>query len=75
MPRPIVIPAIEVVQDELVQHDDPGPLAQRVDDPAVRVGVVADVVERDVRLRRALAGLRDDDVLDRSRSAGSSSAE
>ena len=31
-------PGDQVVQDELVQHDEPGPLAQRVDDPAVRVG-------------------------------------
>jgi hypothetical protein len=32
-----------VVQNELVQDDDAGPLSQRVDDPAVGVGVVADV--------------------------------
>ena len=41
-------PGDEVMEDEVVQDDDAGPLAQRVDDPAVRVRVVADVVERDV---------------------------
>ena len=52
-------PGDEVVEDELVQDDDARPLAQRVDDPAVRVRVVADVVEREVgaarraRVRRA----------------------
>ena len=45
-----------------MQHDDARPLAQRVDDPAVRVRVVADVVERDVGGGRALARLGDDDV-------------
>ena len=47
-----------------MQDDDAGPLAQRVDDPAVRVGVVADVVERDVGGGRALARLGDDDLVD-----------
>ena len=55
-------PGDQVVQHVLVQHDDAGPLAQRVDDPAVRVRVVADVVERDVRGGRALARLGDDDL-------------
>ena len=41
-------PGDEVVEDELVQHDDAGPLPQRLDDPAVRIRRVADVVERDV---------------------------
>ena len=58
-----------------MQDDDAGPLAQRVDDPAVRVRVVADVVERDVGGGRALARLGDDDSSIRSRSAGRSSAE
>ncbi len=57
-------PGDQVVQDELVQHDDAGPLAESVDDPGVRVGVVADVVEADVGMRRALAGLGDDDLLE-----------
>ena len=53
-----------MVQHELVEDDDAGTLAERVDDPAVLVRVVADVVERDVRLGRApeAAGLGDDDV-------------
>ena len=55
-------PGDQVVQHVLVQDDDAGPLAQRVDDPAVRVRVVADVVERDVRRGRALARLGDDDL-------------
>ena len=33
-----------------MQHDDSGPSPQRVDDPAVRLRVVADVIERRVRL-------------------------
>ena len=39
-----------MVDDEVVQDDDAWPPTQRVDDPRVRVGVVADVVERDVRI-------------------------
>jgi hypothetical protein len=39
-----------MVEDEVVEHDDAWPLAQRLDDPAVRVRVVADVVEADVRV-------------------------
>ena len=38
----------EVVEDEIVQDDYAGPAAESLDDPAVRLGVVADVVERDV---------------------------
>ncbi len=41
-------PRDEVVQDEVVENDHTGLLAQRVDDPRVRVGVVPDVVEGDV---------------------------
>ena len=67
-------PGDEVVQHVLVQDDEPGSLVQRIDDPAVRVGVVSDVVERDVRRGRALSGLRDTTSI-RSRSAGSSSSE
>ena len=46
-------PRDQVVEDEVVQDDDAWPLAQRIDDPAVRVGVVADVVEGEVAARRA----------------------
>ena len=53
-------PRDEMVQDEVVQDDDAGLTAgaapERVDDPAVRVRVVADVVEREVgAAHRALA--------------------
>ena len=41
----------EVMDDEVVQHDDAGPSAQRIDDPRVRIGIVADVIERDVGIR------------------------
>ncbi len=57
-------PGDEVVDDEVVQHDDAGAAAQRVDDPAVRVRVVADVVERDVGVadRPRATGAHDLDV-------------
>src|SRR5439155_25554375 len=52
---------------ELVQHDDAGAGAERVDDPAVRLGIVTDVVERDIGPRcppeAAGAGDLDLDVL------------
>ena len=38
----------EVMEDEVVEDDHPGPAPQGVHDPAVRLRVVADVVERDV---------------------------
>src|SRR6266511_3959679 len=41
-------PRHEMVEHELVQHDHARPAAQGVDDPAVRVRVVPDVVERHV---------------------------
>ena len=44
----------EMVDHEVVQDDDARPPAQRVDDPRVRVRVVADVVER--RRRRPPTG-------------------
>ena len=59
------MPGDEVVEDEVVQHDEPRRAAQRVDDPAVRVGVVADVVDAEVGRRAAAASLprlHDDDV-------------
>ena len=55
VPRPIVMPGDEVVEDEVVQDDDARAPAQRLDDPAVRVRVVADVVERRRRCRAAAA--------------------
>jgi hypothetical protein len=57
-------PDDQVVEHEVVEDDDPGPLAQCVDDPAVRLGVVADVVERDVgcRVPATAAGYGDDHV-------------
>src|SRR6266545_500082 len=40
-----------MVEDEVVQHDDAGLVAKPLDDPAVRLGIVSDVVERDVAVR------------------------
>ena len=58
-------PRDEVVEDEVVEDDDTGPLAQAVDDPGVRVGVVPDVVERDVGApRRRLPPAADDRDVD-----------
>ena len=42
----------EVVEDEVVEDDDARRAAQRVDDPAVGLWVVADVVHREVRPAR-----------------------
>ena len=56
------MPGDEVVEDEVVQHDDAGPPAQRVDDPAVRVRIVADVVERDVGVRDGRRAARPHDL-------------
>ena len=54
-------PRDEVVDDEVVEDDDTGPAAQGVDDPRVRLGVVPDVVQRDVgAARRALGPATDD---------------
>jgi hypothetical protein len=38
----------EVVEDEVVKDDEPGRSSQRVEDPAVHLGVVADVVDGEV---------------------------
>ena len=58
-------PGHEVVQDEVVEDDDAGAAAERVDDPRVRVGVVADVVEAEVcPARRALPPVRLHDEVD-----------
>ena len=68
-------PGDEVVDDEVVQDDDAGPPPQRVDDPAVRVRVVADVVERDVRGDRPRPPGRTTSTSTSRSSAGRSSAE
>ena len=67
-------PRDQMVQHELVHDDDAGALPERVDDPAVRVGVVADVVERDVGGGARLPGCATT-TSTRSRSAGRSSVE
>ena len=69
-------PGDEVMEDELVQADDARPAPERLDDPAVRLRVVADVVERDVAptgARRNRPG-RATSTSTRRRSAGRSSA-
>ena len=43
-----------MVQHEVVQDDDPGVAPERVDDPAVRVRVVSDVVEGEIGAARRL---------------------
>ena len=53
-PRPSVSPGDEMVEDELVQNDEPAAPPERIDDPAVRVRVVSDVVEGDVGAARRL---------------------
>ncbi len=55
-------PGDQVVQDVLMQHDETATLTERIDDPAVSVRVVADVVERDVGRGRAFAGLSEHNV-------------
>jgi hypothetical protein len=64
-----------VVEHEVVEYDDARPPPQRLDDPAVRVRVVADVVEADVRVGRRRAAVRGTTSTSiRRRSAGSSSS-
>ena len=60
----------EVVEHEVVQHHDSGPPAQRVDDPAVRVGIVADVEEGDVGSDRTRAAAPDDLDVEQPRERG-----
>ena len=60
--RPSVRPATRWCSTQLVQDDDAGPRAQRLDDPAVRVRVVAEVVERDVGAARRPLRPRADDL-------------
>ena len=55
-------PGDEMMKHEVVQHDESRGAAQRLDDPAVRLGVVADVVDAEVGpARRLLRAARDDD--------------
>ena len=59
----------EVMQDEVVQNDDAGRPTQRLDDPAVSVRVVADVVDAQVGPPRRLlrAPLHDRDLAARAK--------
>ena len=57
-------PGDEMVQDEVVQDDDTRPSSQRIDDPAVRLRIVADVKQRNVRHDRTGAPAPDDLELD-----------
>jgi hypothetical protein len=57
-------PGDEMVQDEVVQDDDTGPTSQRIDDPAVRLRIVADMKQRNVRRDRACASAPDNLELD-----------
>ena len=41
-------PRDEVVEDEVVQNDDAGALAEGIDDPGMRIRIVPDVVQRHV---------------------------
>jgi hypothetical protein len=54
----------QVVQHEVVQDGDALPLLERFQDPAVGLGVVADVVERDVAARPPACRAADDLDLD-----------
>ncbi len=45
-------PGHEMVKHELVENDEPSPALERIDDPAVRVWVVSNVVERKVGASR-----------------------
>jgi hypothetical protein len=53
-----------MVQDEVVQDDDAGPSSQRIDDPAVRLRIVADMKQCNVRRDRPSASAPDDLELD-----------
>ena len=53
-------PGDEMVQDEVVQDNDTRPSSQRIDDPAVRLRIVADVKQRDIRCDRARASAPND---------------
>ncbi len=67
----------EVVKDEIVEDDEARAAAQRIDDPGVRVGVVADVVEAQIGAPRGgrffPCGTTSSSI--RCCSAGTSSAE
>ena len=65
-----------MVDHPVVEDDDSRLPAQRVDDPAVRVGIVSDVVDGDVRVRhgtRAPGSHRLD--VDEARTFGRAGAE
>jgi hypothetical protein len=47
-----------------VQDDDTRPTSQRIDDPAVRLRIVADMKQRNVRRDRACASAPDNVELD-----------
>ena len=68
-------PGDEVVQHEVVQHDDAGRPPQRVDDPAVHVGVVADVVDRERRSRAAASSARASGTTTSTRSCSAGSEQ
>ena len=67
-------PGDEVVEHEVVEHDDAGRASQGVDDPAVRVRVVADVVERDSPCRAGLVSVRGERRVDVERARGARGA-
>ena len=68
VPVPVAAPdrqsGHEMVKHEVVEDDDPGRPAQRFDDPAMGIGVVADLVHAEVGSTRRLlrSTLDDDDV-------------
>src|SRR4029077_14263507 len=45
-------PGDEMMQEEVMQYDDTRPASQRIDVPAVRLRIVADVKQRNVRRDR-----------------------
>ena len=51
-------PRDEMVEHEVVQHDDPGRAPQRLDDPAVSLRIVADVVDAEIAFRAAASSRR-----------------
>jgi hypothetical protein len=59
-----------VMEHEIVQHDHSRPSSQRIDDPAVRLWIVADVVERNVGGDRSRASTAHDRDLDEIRERG-----
>ena len=69
-------PGDEVMEHEVVQHDEPGRAAQRLHDPAVSLGIVADVVDAEIGpARRPSLPCATTTSSQRSLSAGTRSAE